>query len=143
MAQDAAGAIGGMFKKAGQYVSDKYAAGARAQASKQVQDRLKGLADAMLALGINQQDVDSTLKMVKNIVAAGGVQPEMTRAGASRQGRKDYINRIKRMRNAQTAQTAQTAQPQQQAQNPWAAGLAQMQQQKPSDPYSAFRSQAG
>jgi hypothetical protein len=139
MAKDAAGAVGGMFQKAGQYVSDKYAAGARAQAAKQVEDRLKGLADAMVALGIDQQHVKQTLQMVQKVVAAGGVKPDMTRAGASRQGRQDAFNRMRSMRDQ--AQKTQ-AQPQAQAQNPWSAGMSKMQQQKPGDPYSAFRAQA-
>jgi hypothetical protein len=137
MARDAAGAVGGMVQRAGKYVSDKYAAGAKAQAAKQVEDRLKGLADAMVALGIDQQHVNQTLKMVQKVVAAGSVTPEMTRAGASRQGRQAAFNRMRSMRDQ--AQQTQAQQTQAQPQNPWSAGMSKMQQQKPVDPYSAFR----
>jgi len=140
MARDAAGAVGGMVQRAGKYVSDKYAAGAKAQAAKQVEDRLKGLADAMVALGIRQDHVNQTLKMVQKVVAAGGVEHSMTTAYHQQAARDAKISGARAGRQAVRQTTAMRQQPQQaQAQNPWAAGMSKMQQQKPGDPYSAFR----
>lgn len=113
MAADAAGAVGGMFQRAGRYVADKYAAGQKAQAEKQVEDRLKGLADAMMALGISQQHVNATLKTVRNVVQQRGVTPQMTRAFITKQA----TARQQRMQ-------AQPAQAQPAAQAKW-SGLGQ------------------
>lgn len=77
--------VGQAASAAGQYAGEKYAQGAKAQALKQVEDRLNGLQDAMLALGISQQNVNMTLKTIRKVVEQGGISPEMTRSGVAKQ----------------------------------------------------------
>jgi hypothetical protein len=55
-----------------QYASDKYQQGARAQAVKQIEDRLHGLRDAMSALGISPNQINSLLRTANKIVLQSG-----------------------------------------------------------------------
>lgn len=57
----AARAVGGAAQAAGQYVGDKYEAGRRAEAIRQINDRVKGLESALVSLGLDKSQVSDFL----------------------------------------------------------------------------------
>lgn len=65
-------AIAGAGRAAKQYAVDKYEQSARRQAVKQIEDRLHGLRDAMSALGVSSNQINSLLRTANKIVLQSG-----------------------------------------------------------------------
>lgn len=73
----AAGAVGSAASSVGKYVGDKYEQGRRQEAIRQINDRIKGLENALVSLGLDKSKVSSFLTQINSALLKAAQSGQM------------------------------------------------------------------
>ena len=91
-------AIGGAASAAGGYMKDAYQQGVKKQAINQIGSRIKGLENALIGVGLDQQKVSNYLNVLSRqllkAVESGEMASVVDPRAERRKGRQDFANRL-------------------------------------------------